>query len=134
MKRLALGTIALAMAVEFSGCASNNKINKKSYPKLENESSVKYLTTIELKKLYTGYTAYGQNLKFKKEMIITYSADGTFKGIFADGKKKASGNWLIENNRRCRINKGKWCAKVYKDKDSYIEVKNGNKIFKIKFK
>ena len=114
---------------------SVNANAKMEYPSAENLDSVIFLNSSELKELYTEHTLSGKNLKFKKNMEIYYSKDGTYKGTVASGKKKISGTWTIENNSVCSKGKrGKKCSKLYKDGEQYIIVRENKMISKVKFK
>lgn len=133
MRKLVLATVALAVLLGFSGCASSNKTSKKSYPKIENINSIKYLTQKEVKDLYTGHTSYGKNLRTGTNIEISYLSDGTYKGTVSNGKINISGEWFVKKDGTKCSNKA-FCTKLYKENDHYVGTRDGKKIFNIKFK
>jgi len=127
IKGLAILTIALVI---------NTNAEKLKYPKVENLNSIQFMSAQEVKDLYTNNTLYGKNLKFKKNMEISFSDDGTYKGTVAGGKKKVSGTWFVKDDgSKCSKNKrGTQCVKMYKENNFYVAIRKNKLIAKFKVK
>jgi len=140
MKKLILGATVLALAIGFSGCASNQGQVKKNsnneYYRVAINKNATYLNGAELKKLLVGHTRVGK-IRFSKNGIYIkgiLNANGTANTSEFDKnnnkiKDMPIGKWNISEDGTCcmvRAKKGKYdCRKIYKDGDSYIAISNG---------
>ena len=101
--------------------AKSNENNKEIFV---NPESGKFLSSKEVKELYSGNTTLWTNLQKNKEGKTTYNTDGTYTSI--------RGTWNItDDDFKCQTqkrNNKEYCGKVYKEGTLYfLTNKSGNK-------
>ncbi|WP_028583798.1 hypothetical protein [Desulfogranum mediterraneum] len=132
MKKAVTLSLSLMLCSIMVGCTQNDTSSTREL------KPITYLTADEVKNLHSDHTAYGTNLRYNKQVEVHYSADGTYAGTVASGKKKISGTWLVKKDgAKCNSSDrsdNSFCMKYSREGDSYYGFFNGEKRIKVQFR